>query len=115
MIKPKAIVVTDWDATARKNKPVMVLTITEESISAAAESGTNNAAYVEQVVKRYNNSDSKGKQGIYDDLLESFERMPHGHGYGGTTEIVEYVGPEKTRVDKIKDKLVALKVEKELS
>lgn len=115
MIKPTAIVVTEWDSKARKNKPVMVLTITADGFSAIGEPGTNNASYVDHLIKLYNAAEDVERQNLYDDLIESFERMPHGHGYGGTTEIVEYLGPDKTRVDKIKDKLITLKIEKELS
>lgn len=115
MIKPTAIVVTEWDPKARKNKPVMVATITEDSFSAISEPGTNNALFANHLIKLYNDTEAQGRQTLYDDLIESFERMPHGHGYGGTTEIVEYVGSDKTRVDKIRDKLITLKIEQELS
>jgi len=109
MIDPKAIIVTDWDAKSRSNKPVLVITITEQSLDAAALPGTNNASYAEQLVKSYGNLSGKDLQDAYDDLIESFERMPHGHGYGGTTEIIEYVGSQKTRVDKIKNAMLESK------
>jgi hypothetical protein len=115
MIEPKAIVSTRWEPESKKNVPNLVIVMTNEGISAVGEDGTNSGMYAGLITDRFKGADEKALKEGYDDLIESFERTVHGHGYGGTTEIVNYVGAEKTRVDKIRDKLVTEKVEKSIS
>jgi hypothetical protein len=115
MIDPKAIVSTRWEPKSKKNIPNIVIVMTNEGISAVGEDGTNSGAYADMISEKFKGADEKALKAGYEDLIESFERTVHGHGYGGTTEIVNYVGAEKTRVDKIRDKLVTQKVKKSIS
>lgn len=114
MIAPTAIISTRWDEKARETKPNLIIIVTDAGLEAIGEPGSNNEAFATDLMERFGSSKGDQLQSVLDDLIESFERMPHGHGYGGTREIVNYVGSSKTRVDKIKDRLITQKVEKNL-
>lgn len=114
MIKPTAMLATRWDEKSATTKPSLLIIVTEDGLEAIGEAGSTNEDYATDLVKRYGSAKGSALQSVYEDLIESFERMPHGHGYGGTREIIDYIGSSKTRVDKIKGKLVTQKVEKTL-
>lgn len=104
-MNPTAFISTRWDTASKSNVPTLVVIITDEQFLATGERGTQMEKYASSLAKDFLDVDKEEWPDLASELTESFTRAKHGHGYGGTTEVVTYVGSDKIRVDKIREQL----------
>jgi hypothetical protein len=109
MIKPTAIVYTQWDKKKRSEVPMMTVVVTRESTNANGRAGTIFADVASQLT-----ADMAGMKGKdYEDMANELIRTDavSSGGYGKNIEVYPYTGENIKRVQKMIDEIKKAKPE----